>query len=108
VTQRGNNAAAQLDSVAAYSRIVTKTILLGEGTLASRFLDANDPAQQRGYTAGGGRFPLRQCACLHSPEQKRASRRTEWKWMPHLTQVGQFEARSLATYCLRPRALLLW
>lgn len=39
LAQRGHNAAAILDSVAAYSRLVTRQILLGEG-VASKYLDA--------------------------------------------------------------------
>jgi hypothetical protein len=34
LTQRGKNAAAVLDSVAAYTRLVTKQVLLGEGTVS--------------------------------------------------------------------------
>ena len=42
MTQRGFNAGATHDSVAAYAKIVTRAILLGNGE-ASKFLEASDP-----------------------------------------------------------------
>lgn len=58
LTQRGHNAASVLDSVAAYSRLVTKQVLLGEGSIVKNLTmhsDALGLAQSKIVNGGPGK-----------------------------------------------------
>jgi hypothetical protein len=74
----GHNAAATLDSVAAYARIVTREVLLGEGSCAKILTDAGPeylPRAQAAVAADGpGKDLLYRAINGFSLKERRASK----------------------------------